>query len=108
MGSTFGPQICHRACFSQFGRTPPRHSPKLHIAMNTKPCSDLDVVSDESYEDAVISSSKKGKPVIVDFFTDWCGPCKLVEPVLRDLHASGAVKVVKAKPEDTERFRAWL
>ena len=34
-----------------------------------------------------------------------CGPCKLVEPHLRNLHAAGEVKVVKAKPVDTVEFR---
>ena len=37
-----------------------------------------------------------------------CGPCKLIEPLLRDLNAEGAVKVVKAKPEQTAAFRTWL
>jgi len=84
----------------------PRAS-SLPITMTENAGLDLDIVDDNSYE-AVISESAEGKPVIVDFFTDWCGPCKLVEPLLRELHATGEVKVVKAKPEETESFRKWL
>lgn len=69
--------------------------------------SGLESIDDESYEAVVISESVN-RPVLVDFCTDWCGPCKLVEPLLKEIHAKGEVKVVKAKPEDTEGFRAWL
>ena len=67
------------------------------------PCS-----SDETFEAEVIDRSKQGQPVLVDFTADWCGPCKLVEPLLADLDGQGAVKVVKAKPEHTSTFRTWL
>jgi hypothetical protein len=46
--------------------------------------------------------------VLVDFCTDWCGPCKLVEPLLRELHAGGSCTVVKAKPDECAAWREWL
>ncbi len=40
---------------------------------------------------------KSGKPVVVDFYADWCGPCKIIEPVIHQLSKEydGKVKFVK-------------
>ena len=46
-----------------------------------------------------------GKVVLVDFFATWCGPCKVLEPVLDDL-ASGYVGKVKFVKVDIEERRA--
>jgi thiol-disulfide isomerase/thioredoxin len=37
---------------------------------------------------------KGGKPVIIDFYADWCGPCKIAAPILEDISKEYSGKVV--------------
>jgi thioredoxin 2 len=50
--------------------------------------------------DAVLAGSEA--PVLVDFYADWCGPCKIVAPVVDDLAARHAGRVLVLKV-DTDR-----
>ena len=51
-------------------------------------------VTDSSFEDDVLKSDK---PVLVDFWADWCGPCKMIGPALEEIADELADKVTIAK-----------
>jgi thioredoxin 1 len=51
-------------------------------------------ITDASFADDVLLSEK---PVLVDFWADWCGPCKMVAPVLEEIAGAHADKLVVAK-----------
>ena len=51
-------------------------------------------VTDEKFEEQVL---KNEKPVLVDFWAEWCGPCKMVGPILEEISEEMANDVVIAK-----------
>jgi thioredoxin 1 len=61
-------------------------------------------VTDESFEKDVLQSSL---PVIVDFWAPWCGPCKMVAPILDKIAAEMDGKLVVAKV-NTDEHAEWM
>ena len=56
-------------------------------------------INNDSFEDEVLKSEI---PVLVDFWADWCGPCKMIGPVIEEIaeELEGSVKVCKVNVDE--------
>lgn len=64
-------------------------------------------ITDSIYQQEVIDADK---PVLVDFWAPWCGPCRIVGPVLAEIaeEQDARVKIVKVNVDENQQYAGQL
>ncbi len=80
------------------------------MADNTSSTHSVESISDQDFQKVVLEADK---PVVVDFWAPWCGPCRMVSPIVEELSNDYGEKVrfAKMNTDDNEttstQFGIW-
>ena len=60
----------------------------------------ISTLTDTTFDEEIGAS---GEPVVVDFWAEWCGPCKMIAPILEEIatEQAGKVRVAKVNVDDS-------
>jgi thioredoxin 1 len=104
-GGNFDVAYRHKTKFSSIlppSQTIQAVSGQPHNQIGASPMSEhVHYISDDSFEQEVLQA---GVPVLVDYWADWCGPCKMISPILDEIakEYAGKLKVCKLNIDENQ------